>query len=68
MQVQVRSFDVDMKIKNNGIGFKVWDNEDNLLGSLYIEKARLRWCRGQTHRQNGVEIDWNTFIEWAENL
>ena len=63
MQVQrvVGSKGVDVKISSER--YRIWDNQDNLLGSLYINKTRLVWCEGKTQFNNGIPIEWGEFIE-----
>ena len=64
MQVQriVGSKGVD--IKTSSERYRIWDNQDNLLGSLYINKTRLVWCEGKTQLSNGIRIEWEDFIEY----
>lgn len=65
MNVSVKSFDVDMQIKNKGIELDIYDNQDNHLGDLVVTKTGLTWCNGRTQRKNGKKIDWQSFIDWA---
>ncbi len=45
MKVTIKSFDVEMEVKNAGIEFEVYSPD---------------------RRENGKEIGWTEFIEWAE--
>ena len=63
MDVSVKSFDVEMQIKNLGIEFEVRDTNGNHLGDLILSRARLEWCEGRTHRNNGKQISWEDFRE-----
>ena len=63
MKVKIKSFDVAMDVKNNGIEFEVHSpNGEVHLGDLVLTKTRLIWCEGQTTRANGKEIQWDAFI------
>ncbi|MEG6508727.1 hypothetical protein V6C03_07070 [Methyloligella sp. 2.7D] len=69
MDVKIKTFDVDMNVKNNGVEFEVRrPNGGEHLGDLILQKGHLVWCKGRTHRENGVRITWQRFIDWAENL
>ena len=63
MDVSVKSFDVEMQIKNLGIEFEVRDTGGNHLGDLIVSRARLEWCEGRTRRNNGKQISWEDFRE-----
>ena len=65
VQVSIKSFDVGMQVKNNGIEFEVYSpNGEDHLGDLVLTKTRLIWCEGRTTRENGIEVNWNQFIRW----
>jgi hypothetical protein len=64
MKVSIKQFDVDMDVKNSGIEFAVYQ-DGKQLGDLILSKAKLIWCDGKTHRENGVPIKWADFITWA---
>lgn len=66
MQVSIKGFDVEMKIKNKGIELDVYKG-DTHLGDLVITKSELIWCKGRTKRENGEKITWTRFIEFMEN-
>jgi hypothetical protein len=68
MDVSIKSFDVEMQVKNNGIEFEVRTPKGEFLGDLYVAKAGLVWCAGKTDRANGKKIDWETFIKIADGL
>lgn len=50
MKVYVKSFDVEMEIKNRGIELEVRDTDDTFLGDLVVTKTQLIWCKGRTSR------------------
>lgn len=63
MQVKIKSFDVEMDVKNNGVEFQVHDNEGKFLGDFYVTKSGVTWCAGKTTRVNGKKLKWEKFIE-----
>ncbi|MGH8678717.1 MAG: hypothetical protein ACREUQ_10245 [Burkholderiales bacterium] len=67
MKVTIKSFEVAMEVKNNGVEFEVYSaNGEDHLGDLIVTKRNLIWCRGRTRRENGTTISWERFIEWAD--
>lgn len=64
MQVNIKSFSVDMAVKNNGVEFEVRANDGTFLGDCYVTKTGLIWCEGRTRRANGVRVSWEQFAEW----
>ena len=67
MKVSIKSFDVDMDVKNNGIEFQIYDNSDSFRGDCILTKTGLIWCEGKTRRENGVKVSWDEFIEWMNS-
>lgn len=63
MKVEIKSFDVKMEVKNNGIEFEVADNEGSHQGDVILTKTGLIWCKGRKRRPNGTKISWTRFIE-----
>ena len=63
MKVSIKSFDVQMEVKNNGIEFEVADNDGNHLGDAILTKTGVIWCKGRQRRENGTKISWAKFIE-----
>jgi hypothetical protein len=68
MKVTVKSFDVEMELKNNGIELEIRDPSDNFLGDLVVTKTKLIWCKGRTSRANGKTLALNEFIKMMEGL
>ena len=64
MKVKIKSFSVDMDVKNSGVGFHVHNNDDNFMGKCYVTKTGLIWCKGKTRKENGTRVDWDEFIDW----
>ena len=64
MDVSIKSFDVKMDVKNNGVELEIREpNDGNRLGDLIITKSHLIWCEGRTRRENGNKIKWTEFVE-----
>jgi hypothetical protein len=67
MKVKIKSFDVDMDVKNNGVEFQVHDNDGTFKGDCYVTKSGVTWCAGRTTREKGVKVSWADFIKWMES-
>ena len=67
MKVSIKRFNVTMDVKTSGIEFEVrTPNGKEHLGDLVLTKSKLIWCPGSTQRENGHQIKWTDFIEWAK--
>lgn len=67
MNVSIKTFDVAMDVKTNGIELDVSDPSGTHLGDLFVTKTKLIWCKGRTTRQNGKEVTWEKFMAYMEN-
>ena len=67
MKVNVKTFDVAMEVKTNGIEFEVLDNDGTFRGDCYLTKTGLIWCEGKKRRENGVKVYWDEFIDWMNS-
>jgi len=67
MDVSIKSFDVEMNVKNKGIELQVHAPDGTFLGDLVVTKTNLIWCKGKTKRANGVPVTWKKFIDWMES-
>ena len=67
MNVSIKSFDVKMEIKRNGVEFEVRDTKGNFLGDCIVTKTGLIWCNGKTKRANGKKVSWNNLIDWIQS-
>jgi hypothetical protein len=64
MQVKIKSFDVNMEVKSNGIEFEVRQpNGSEQLGECYLTMTGLTWCKGKSGKTSGSKISWADFIE-----
>jgi len=63
MEVWIKSLEVEMQVKKNGIELEVRsaDGKDQL-GDCYATMTGLVWCQGRTKKENGVKITWQQFI------
>jgi hypothetical protein len=67
MDVSIKSFDVNMDVKTNGVEFGIREpNGGDRLGDLFITKANLIWCKGKTQRAGGIKIKWTDFVAMVE--
>jgi hypothetical protein len=67
MRVKIKTFGVDMEVKNTGVEFQVHNNKDEFLGDCYVTKSSLVWCNGKIKKENGIKIRWEEFIQWANS-
>ena len=66
MKVTIKSFDVEMEVKNKGIEFEVRTPSGQHLGDVVLTKSGLVWCNGRTDPKNGLKVSWKKFIEFTE--
>ena len=60
MEVFIKTFDVQMEVKNNGMELEVRSSDGSKqLGDCYVTKTGLTWCTGRTRRGNGIKISWD---------
>ncbi len=63
MQVNIKSFDVNMQVKSNGIEFEVRTPDGTTqLGDCYLTMTGLVWCKGKTSKPKGNKIQWQDLI------
>lgn len=59
MRVKIKTFDVAMDVKNNGIELEVRKPDDSAqIGDCYLTKTGLTWCKGRTTKANGIQVSW----------
>ena len=66
MQVNIDSLDVQMPLGNNGVTFAVFNNDDEFLGKLRVERGVIEWCKGKTKIGNGASVTWGQLIAYFE--
>jgi len=64
--VSIKDLYVDMDIKTRGVEFEIRDSNGKHLGDLVVNKKGLIWCKGKTNPKNGIEVNWNRFIDWMQ--
>ena len=64
MKVQRMVGGKGVDVKTSPERYKVKDSKGVLLGSLYVNQARLVWCNGRTQMSNGMPIEWEDFIQY----
>lgn len=67
MKVNINKLSVDMEVKQSGVEFRVYDNQGNFKGDMYVVSSGLIWCKGKVTKKNGVKVSWNEFMEWMES-
>ena len=58
----------ETEVKTAHHRYQIRDNDGELQGSLYINKAKLIWCKGKTKKEKGKSITWKDFINYMESL
>jgi hypothetical protein len=53
MKIKIKSFNVDMDVKQKAIEFEVRTPSGDHLGDCYINMTGLVWCRGRTTKKHG---------------
>jgi len=59
MKVWIKSFDVEMQVKQSGIELEVRTPDGKTqLGDCYATMTGLVWCKGKVTKKNGVKLAW----------
>jgi hypothetical protein len=68
MQVWIKSFDVEMQVKQTGIELEVRTADGSeQLGDCYATMTGLIWCRGKISKKNGVKLKWDQLSQICES-
>jgi|HubBroStandDraft_6_1064221.scaffolds.fasta_scaffold06721_8 hypothetical protein len=67
MNVSIKTFNVDMEVKNSGIEFEIRSPDETHRGDLILTKTVLEWCEGKKRQGNGVKVTWQQFIDWMNS-
>ena len=60
MEVKIKTFDVNMLVKQNGIELEVRSPDGNThIGDCYVTMTGLVWCKGRTTKANGTKLTWD---------
>ena len=57
----------ELPLGNNGVVFRIYENDDTLLGKLRIGKATVEWCQGSVAIKNGVKMPLEDLIKFVKN-
>jgi hypothetical protein len=64
MKVKIKSFDVAMDVKSNGIEFEVRSPDNKTqLGDCFLTMTGLVWCEGKKAKKSGIKMSWTDFME-----
>lgn len=74
MKVRVKNLvleDTDIQFGVRGNPIQTGDLADPIkpgrfYGNLYVTEYGLVWCKGKKAKQNGVKVDWRTFMNQME--
>ena len=64
----VQHLEEQIEVKTAHHRYQIWDNDGELQGSFYINKAKLIWCKGKTQPENGKSTSWEDFIKYMSTL
>ena len=64
MKVNIKKFEIEMEVKNNGMELEVRTPGGKRLGDLIVTKTGLKWNKGQS--SDGIMIKWPEFISDME--
>lgn len=60
MKVFIKSFDVEMQVKQNGIELEVRSADgETQLGDCYATMTGLVWCKGKVTKPKGIKLKWD---------
>ncbi len=64
MEVWIKSLEVEMQVKKNGIELEVRTKDGKTQhGDCYATMTGLTWCKGRIKKENGVKVKWEDFME-----
>jgi len=64
MKVLIKSFNVAMEVKQQGVELEVRSpSGDGHHGDCYVTMTGLVWCKGRTPKANGVKLNWDQLME-----
>ena len=68
MKVWIKSFGVEMQVKQNGIALEVRSPDGkSQLGDCYATMTGLVWCKGRTRKEHGVKVNWDDLAAICES-
>lgn len=64
MKVGIKSFDVEMEVKQKGVELEIRSPDDKTFhGDCYVTMTGLVWCAGRTGKAKGTKIKWEELME-----
>lgn len=68
MKVTIKSFDVAMEVKHNGVELEIKSPDGSSHhGDCYVTMTGLIWCKGRATKANGVKIKWDQLMAICES-
>jgi hypothetical protein len=64
MRVKVEG--IEAELGNNGVTFRIADNDGKHVGRLQVGRAKLRWFKGKTTK-NHKDVSMSEFLAWLED-
>jgi hypothetical protein len=61
-KVNIKTFSIEMEVKNKGIEFEIRDDPDGHVGDVVLTKTGITWCRGKTTLAKGKFLSWDEFM------
>lgn len=59
MEVRIKTFDVNMLVKKNGLELEVRTPDGSRqVGDCVVTMTGLTWCRGRTTQAKGTKMTW----------
>ena len=68
MKIGIKSFDVEMEVKQKGVELEVRSPDgSDFYGDCFVTMTGLVWCKGKTGKAKGVKIKWEELMEICES-
>lgn len=69
MEVRIKTFDVNMLVKQNGMELEVRTPDGtSQVGDCYVTMTGLIWCKGRTTKAHGVKLTWKELGEILDSV
>ncbi len=62
MNVGITELNTEIVLKNKGVIFSVYGNDNEYKGKLRVGKGTIEWCQRTTQIGNGKKMKWDKFI------
>ena len=67
MKVSIKNVPTPIPVCSKGVELGIRNSDSTHKGDLYITNKWLIWCKGKTHKENGVYIELEKLIESMES-